>query len=101
MEESSQCHLSISSCSLNPRGQRKTGDRERQGTEKDPVVGREPIALFVLQFSTGGDKPAIWLDAGIHAREWVTQATALWTANKVILLKIPHILCLWGVRFSK
>uniref|UniRef100_A0A8C6R3N8 Carboxypeptidase A2, pancreatic n=1 Tax=Nannospalax galili TaxID=1026970 RepID=A0A8C6R3N8_NANGA len=38
----------------------------------------------VLQFSTGGDKPAIWLDAGIHAREWVTQATALWTANKIV-----------------
>ncbi|XP_021564016.1 carboxypeptidase A2 isoform X2 [Carlito syrichta] len=35
------------------------------------------------EFSTGGDKPAIWLDAGIHAREWVTQATALWTANKI------------------
>ncbi|KAF7479637.1 Hypothetical predicted protein [Marmota monax] len=34
-------------------------------------------------FSTGGDKPAIWLDAGIHAREWVTQATALWIANKI------------------
>ncbi|XP_021496979.1 carboxypeptidase A2 [Meriones unguiculatus] len=39
--------------------------------------------LSVLKFSTGGDKPAIWLDAGIHAREWVTQATALWTANKI------------------
>nr|XP_039328758.1 carboxypeptidase A2 isoform X2 [Saimiri boliviensis boliviensis] len=35
------------------------------------------------EFSTGGDKPAIWLDAGIHAREWVTQATAVWTANKI------------------
>ncbi|XP_023592851.1 carboxypeptidase A2 isoform X3 [Trichechus manatus latirostris] len=35
------------------------------------------------EFSTGGNKPAIWLDAGIHAREWVTQATALWTANKI------------------
>ncbi|XP_006861196.1 PREDICTED: carboxypeptidase A2 [Chrysochloris asiatica] len=39
--------------------------------------------MHVLKFSTGGDKPAIWLDAGIHAREWVTQATALWTANKL------------------
>ncbi|XP_007953585.1 carboxypeptidase A2 [Orycteropus afer afer] len=39
--------------------------------------------MNVLKFSTGGDKPAIWLDAGIHAREWVTQATALWTANKI------------------
>lgn len=47
------------------------------------------MSTLVLQFSTGGDKPAIWLDAGIHAREWVTQATALWTANKVILPKIP------------
>lgn len=45
--------------------------------------GAVHIATLVLQFSTGGDKPAIWLDAGIHAREWVTQATALWTANKV------------------
>ncbi|XP_003813529.2 carboxypeptidase A2 [Pan paniscus] len=40
--------------------------------------------MNVLKFSTGGDKPAIWLDAGIHAREWVTQATALWTANKIV-----------------
>ncbi|XP_028722009.1 carboxypeptidase A2 [Peromyscus leucopus] len=39
--------------------------------------------MNVLKFGTGGDKPAIWLDAGIHAREWVTQATALWTANKL------------------
>ncbi|XP_055464104.1 carboxypeptidase A2 [Psammomys obesus] len=39
--------------------------------------------VSVLKFSTGGDKPAIWLDGGIHAREWVTQATALWTANKI------------------
>ncbi|XP_050639069.1 carboxypeptidase A2 [Macaca thibetana thibetana] len=43
----------------------------------------EKRPLNVLKFSTGGDKPAIWLDAGIHAREWVTQATALWTANKI------------------
>ncbi|XP_004642810.1 carboxypeptidase A2 [Octodon degus] len=39
--------------------------------------------LDVLKFGTGGNKPAIWLDAGIHAREWVTQATALWIANKI------------------
>ncbi|XP_062054208.1 carboxypeptidase A2 [Lepus europaeus] len=43
----------------------------------------ENRTLTALKFSTGGDKPAIWLDAGIHAREWVTQATALWTANKI------------------
>ncbi|XP_013930116.1 PREDICTED: carboxypeptidase A2-like, partial [Thamnophis sirtalis] len=40
--------------------------------------------LFVLKFSTRGSRrPAVWIDAGIHAREWVTQATALWTAKKI------------------
>ncbi|NXG01390.1 CBPA2 Carboxypeptidase, partial [Sakesphorus luctuosus] len=40
--------------------------------------------LYVLKFSTGGsNRPAIWLDAGIHSREWVTQASALWIANKI------------------
>ncbi|KAM4874150.1 carboxypeptidase A2 [Thomomys bottae] len=43
----------------------------------------ENRTMTVLKFSTGGQKPAIWLDAGIHAREWVTQAVALWTANKI------------------
>ncbi|XP_072506645.1 carboxypeptidase A2 [Notamacropus eugenii] len=43
----------------------------------------EKRPMNVLKFSTGGNKPAIWLDAGIHAREWVTQATALWTANQI------------------
>uniref|UniRef100_A0A8C5JPJ4 Carboxypeptidase A1 n=1 Tax=Junco hyemalis TaxID=40217 RepID=A0A8C5JPJ4_JUNHY len=36
------------------------------------------------EFSTGGsNRPAIWLDTGIHAREWITQATGVWTANKI------------------
>ncbi|KAJ6656346.1 hypothetical protein lerEdw1_003849 [Lerista edwardsae] len=44
----------------------------------------EKRPLYILKFSTGGlDRPAIWIDAGIHAREWVTQATALWTAKKI------------------
>nr|XP_060632371.1 carboxypeptidase A2-like [Anolis sagrei ordinatus] len=44
----------------------------------------EKRPLYVLKFSTGGkNRPAIWIDAGIHAREWVTQATALWTAKKI------------------
>ncbi|XP_062989981.1 carboxypeptidase A2 [Elgaria multicarinata webbii] len=44
----------------------------------------EKQPLNVLKFSTGGtNRPAIWIDAGIHAREWVTQATALWTAEKI------------------
>ncbi|XP_077329772.1 carboxypeptidase A2-like isoform X2 [Lithobates pipiens] len=39
--------------------------------------------LNALKFSTGTDHPGIWIDAGIHSREWVTQATALWTARKL------------------
>ncbi|NXE15489.1 CBPA2 Carboxypeptidase, partial [Lophotis ruficrista] len=44
----------------------------------------EKRPLYVLKFSTGGsNRPAIWIDAGIHSREWVTQASALWTAKKI------------------
>ncbi|XP_040269365.1 carboxypeptidase A2-like [Bufo bufo] len=39
--------------------------------------------LYVIKFSTGANRPGIWIDAGIHSREWVTQATALWTAHKL------------------
>ncbi|XP_018421791.1 PREDICTED: carboxypeptidase A2-like [Nanorana parkeri] len=39
--------------------------------------------IYVLKFSTGADRPGIWIDAGIHSREWVTQATALWTAHQL------------------
>lgn len=40
--------------------------------------------MYVLKFSTGGDnRPAVWIDCGIHAREWVSQATGVWTANKI------------------
>uniref|UniRef100_A0A8B9ITS9 Carboxypeptidase A2 n=1 Tax=Amazona collaria TaxID=241587 RepID=A0A8B9ITS9_9PSIT len=44
----------------------------------------EKRPLFVLKFSTGGrNRPAIWLDAGIHSREWVTQASAMWIAKQI------------------
>ncbi|XP_068526269.1 carboxypeptidase A2-like [Anas acuta] len=44
----------------------------------------EKRPLYVLKFSTGGsNRPAIWLDAGIHSREWVTQASAMWIAKKL------------------
>ncbi|XP_027805958.1 carboxypeptidase A4 isoform X2 [Marmota flaviventris] len=41
--------------------------------------------MYVLKFSTGGEqRPAIWLNAGIHSREWISQATAIWTARKIV-----------------
>lgn len=46
----------------------------------------EKRPMYVLKFSTGAGKkrPAIWLNAGIHSREWISQATAIWTARKVM-----------------
>uniref|UniRef100_A0A8C5ESH2 Carboxypeptidase A1 n=1 Tax=Gouania willdenowi TaxID=441366 RepID=A0A8C5ESH2_GOUWI len=41
--------------------------------------------INVLKFSTGGTKrPAIWIDTGIHSREWVTQASGTWFAKKIV-----------------
>ncbi|XP_065794564.1 carboxypeptidase A4-like [Muntiacus reevesi] len=45
----------------------------------------ENRSMYVLKFSTGKGRwrPAIWLNAGIHAREWISPATAIWTARKI------------------
>ncbi|XP_034619822.1 carboxypeptidase A1-like [Trachemys scripta elegans] len=41
--------------------------------------------LNVLKFSTGGTKrPAIWIDTGIHSREWITQASGVVFAKKIV-----------------
>lgn len=33
--------------------------------------------------SKARNKPALWLDAGIHAREWIAPATAVWIINEL------------------
>ncbi|KAH8857846.1 Carboxypeptidase A2 [Schistosoma japonicum] len=38
-----------------------------------------------VKISTDSTKPIIWIDAGIHAREWIAPATALSIINKVIV----------------
>ncbi|XP_036423694.1 carboxypeptidase A1-like [Colossoma macropomum] len=40
------------------------------------VIGQsyEGRPLNVLKFSTGPNRPGIWIDTGIHSREWITQA---------------------------
>ncbi|EUB53868.1 Carboxypeptidase A1 [Echinococcus granulosus] len=44
----------------------------------------ESRPIYVLKFSTGGNnRPAIWIDTGIHSREWVTQASGVWFAKKI------------------
>ncbi|OPJ76428.1 carboxypeptidase A1 [Patagioenas fasciata monilis] len=50
-------------------------------------IGRstEDRPLYVLKFSKGGtNRPAIWIDTGIHSREWVTQASGVWFAKKIV-----------------
>jgi len=42
----------------------------------DSYEGREMLAIRVFNpTSSAGNKRAIWIDAGIHAREWITVAT--------------------------
>ncbi|KFV98291.1 Carboxypeptidase A1, partial [Eurypyga helias] len=51
-------------------------------------IGRstENRPLYVLKFSKGGtNRPAVWIDTGIHSREWVTQASGVWFAKKIVL----------------
>uniref|UniRef100_F6UZI0 Carboxypeptidase A1 n=2 Tax=Gallus gallus TaxID=9031 RepID=F6UZI0_CHICK len=50
-------------------------------------IGRttENRPIYVLKFSKGGtNRPAIWIDTGIHSREWVTQASGIWFAKKIV-----------------
>nr|KAF6469189.1 carboxypeptidase A5 [Molossus molossus] len=45
----------------------------------------ENRSILVLKFSTGGfQRQAIWIDTGIHSREWITHATGIWTADKIV-----------------
>ncbi|RVE71278.1 hypothetical protein OJAV_G00050230 [Oryzias javanicus] len=54
-------------------------------TKQEIGKSYENRPMYVLKFSTGGtNRPAIWIDTGIHSREWVSPATGLWTANKIV-----------------
>ncbi|XP_012669178.1 carboxypeptidase A5 isoform X3 [Otolemur garnettii] len=61
-------------------------------TENSDIVSKIQIgnsfenrSILVLKFSTGGSRrPAIWIDTGIHSREWITHATGIWTAKKIV-----------------
>uniref|UniRef100_H0VRR3 Carboxypeptidase A5 n=2 Tax=Cavia porcellus TaxID=10141 RepID=H0VRR3_CAVPO len=61
-------------------------------TEHSDIVSKihignsfENRSILILKFSTGGsNRPAIWIDTGIHSREWITHATGIWTARKIV-----------------
>ncbi|XP_054582242.1 carboxypeptidase A5 isoform X2 [Eptesicus fuscus] len=45
----------------------------------------ENRSILVLKFSTGGsERQAVWIDTGIHSREWITHATGIWTAKQIV-----------------
>ncbi|KAJ8374137.1 hypothetical protein SKAU_G00047170 [Synaphobranchus kaupii] len=57
----------------------------------------EKRPIYVLKFSTGVDRLAIWLDTGIHANEWISPATGIWTAKKASnSVMDPHLVTEYG-----
>ena len=46
----------------------------------DPVIGRGEC----------GSKPAVWIDGGIHAREWVSPATTTWMLKELVENDAAH-----------
>ncbi|XP_031237292.1 carboxypeptidase A5 isoform X5 [Mastomys coucha] len=45
----------------------------------------ENRSILVLKFSTGGpNRTAIWIDTGIHSREWITHATGIWISQEIV-----------------
>jgi murein tripeptide amidase MpaA len=53
---------------------------ERIGTSSE---GRE-IGVVKISTGGGGNKPAVWIDGGMHAREWISPATATFIMNKLV-----------------
>ncbi|CAN9499005.1 unnamed protein product [Ophioblennius macclurei] len=60
---------------------------ENPGLVSKIVIGEsyQGRDLNVLKFSTGGsNRRAIWIDTGLHSREWITTASGLWFAKKIV-----------------
>jgi len=43
-----------------------------------------PITVVKVTSNNGKAKPGIWIDSGIHAREWASPATGLFMLNKLV-----------------
>jgi len=45
--------------------------------------GQDMIVMKVCKGGCG-NKPAMWIDSGIHAREWISPATGTWMLNELV-----------------
>ncbi|XP_033123569.1 carboxypeptidase A1-like [Anneissia japonica] len=43
----------------------------------------EGRSIYALKLGSGKDKPIVWLEGGIHSREWVSPATMMYMTHKV------------------
>ena len=47
--------------------------------------GRDMKAIRISNnVASSGSKPIIWVDGGIHAREWVSSATVMYIVNSLL-----------------
>ncbi|XP_053639048.1 carboxypeptidase B-like [Cherax quadricarinatus] len=53
-------------------------------TIMDIGLSFENRPLRVAKVSNGTNKPAVWIDGGIHAREWVSSATAMYILHRLV-----------------
>jgi len=49
-----------------------------------------PMRVIKVCKNGCGNKPAMWIDGGIHAREWVTPATVTWMMKELIENDAAH-----------
>jgi len=48
------------------------------------ILGRPIVAIKISTGGVGVEKPALWLDGGIHAREWISPATVIWMLDAIL-----------------
>jgi len=49
--------------------------------------GRDMVGLRI----GSGNKPVVWIDGGIHAREWISPATTMYFLNKLLTSDEPRV----------